>query len=78
MRLESSGKALILIGAILVLIGTLLFFFGSKLHWIGNLPGDFYYEREQFRFYFPVTTLLILNSLLFLLLRLWSWLTSKK
>jgi hypothetical protein len=65
------GKALIGIGVALIVLGV-LFSLGGKLPWLGRLPGDIRVERENFRFYFPVTTCLLVSvvlTLLFWLLR---------
>ncbi|HEY4732062.1 MAG TPA: DUF2905 domain-containing protein, partial [Gammaproteobacteria bacterium] len=40
---------------------------------IGRLPGDIFVERDQFRFYFPVTTSIIVS----LLVTLFFWLFRK-
>ena len=61
------GKYIIMAGFLIVVIGLVVYFMGDKLHWIGRLPGDIRVERENFRFYFPITTM-ILASLLFTLL----------
>jgi hypothetical protein len=29
--------------------------------WLGRLPGDIHIERENFRFYFPLVTCLLLS-----------------
>lgn len=71
---NSAGKIIIFAGGIIVLIGVIIYFFGDKLRWIGHLPGDIDIQRENFRFYFPVTTLILLNILLFIIIRLWKWL----
>jgi hypothetical protein len=65
------GKALIVIGIALIVVGA-FFLLGGKVPWFGRLPGDIRVEREHFRFYFPVTTCLIISvvlTLLFWLLR---------
>jgi len=65
------GKSLIIIGLIIVLIGVILTFAG-KIPWLGRLPGDIYIKRENFTFYFPLATSIILSvilSLIFWLLR---------
>jgi NADH:ubiquinone oxidoreductase subunit 6 (subunit J) len=59
-----SGKYIIGAGLIIVLIGTIIYFFGDKLSWIGRLPGDIRIEKENFKLYFPITTLLIMSILL--------------
>ena len=71
---SGTGKVLIMIGLVIVVIGLIIYFFGSKLHWLGHLPGDIRIERENFRFYFPITTLILLNALLFIIVRIWHWL----
>jgi O-antigen/teichoic acid export membrane protein len=58
------------IGGIIVLIGLIVYFFGDKLHWIGRLPGDIRVERENFRFYVPITTMILLSLLLTLIINL--------
>jgi NADH:ubiquinone oxidoreductase subunit 6 (subunit J) len=59
-----NGKYIIGAGLIIVLIGTIIYFFGDKLSWIGRLPGDISIEKENFKLYFPITTLLIISILL--------------
>lgn len=57
-------------GALLLLIGVVVYFFHDKLHWIGRLPGDIRIEKENFRFYFPLTTMLLASVLLNIILRI--------
>ncbi len=64
------GKILILIGICIALIGIVLYFAGNKLSWLGHLPGDIRIEKDQFRFYFPFTTMLIISALVTLVLSL--------
>lgn len=59
-----TGKYIIIIGAVIILIGVIVYFFHDKLQWIGRLPGDIRVERENFRFYFPITTLVIFSLLI--------------
>lgn len=54
-----AGKYIIYIGIFIVVIGTIVYFFGDKLHWIGRLPGDIRIEKTNFRFYFPITTMIL-------------------
>ena len=67
---QNTGKYIMLIGGIIVLIGLVVYFFGDKLHWIGRLPGDIRVERENVRFYFPVTTMILLSLLLTVIVNL--------
>lgn len=59
-------RLLIALGVLLLLIGLLWPWLG-KLPF-GRLPGDMIIERENFRFYFPLTTLLLVSALITLVL----------
>lgn len=61
------GKLLIVLGAVIILIGIGLLF-AHKIPYIGRLPGDIYLKRNNFTFYFPITTSVIASILLTLLL----------
>ena len=65
----SLGKLLIFFGILLVAAGLLLSI-GAKIPWLGQLPGDFYVQRERFTVYFPLTTCLLLSLILTLVLYL--------
>ena len=67
---QDVGKYIALIGGLIVFIGVIIYFFHDKLHWIGRLPGDIRVEKENFRFYFPITTMIILSILVTLPIRL--------
>jgi hypothetical protein len=58
---SSAGKYIIIIGAVIIVIGIIIYFFHDKLNWIGKLPGDIRVEKENFRFYFPITTMILLS-----------------
>ena len=60
----ATGRYLIILGLAVVLIGVVVYFLHDKLHWIGRLPGDIRIERENFRFYFPITTLILFSIVL--------------
>jgi hypothetical protein len=57
---------LIVLGAVLILIG-LLWPWISKLG-LGKLPGDIAFERNGTRFYFPVTSSIIISIVISILL----------
>ena len=65
-----TGKWVITIGAIVVLAGIIIYFFHDKLHWIGRLPGDIRIEKDNFGFYFPITTMIIFSVALSLIVQL--------
>jgi len=44
----------------------LLFMFADRIPMIGKLPGDIVIQKKNFTFYFPITTLILLNLLLWL------------
>ena len=67
---SQSGKYLILAGIIIVILGIIIYFFSDKLHWIGRLPGDIRVEKENFRFYFPITTMIIASILLTIIIQI--------
>jgi len=70
---SETGKWIILIGIVLVGVGMLIYFFNDKLHWLGNLPGDIKIERGNFRFYFPITTMIIISLVINIIIRLFRW-----
>ena len=60
------GKLLIIIGIGLVVIGLLINFYG-RIPYLGRLPGDIRIEKENFRFYFPLTSSILVSILLTLI-----------
>jgi uncharacterized membrane protein len=66
--MSQAGKILILAGIILIIAGVVLYFLGDKLGWLGHLPGDIRIEKENVRFYFPITTMIIISIILSVLL----------
>lgn len=65
---QNTGKYIIIAGLILLVLGTVVYFLGDKLHWLGRLPGDIRVERENFNFFFPITTMILLSGLLNLII----------
>ena len=65
-----TGKYIILIGAIIIVVGIIIYFFHDKLNWIGKLPGDIRVEKENFKFYFPITTMILLSLAVTLIVNL--------
>ena len=60
---SETGKWIIGIGVIIILVGIIIYFFHDKLNWIGRLPGDIRIEKENFRFYFPIVTMILFSLL---------------
>ena len=70
---RSFGTWLIIGGLVLALIGVLAN--SGVLAWFGRLPGDIRIEREGLRFYFPVTSMIVvsiaLSVIIYLVSRFW-------
>jgi Protein of unknown function (DUF2905) len=60
------GKVLILLGSLLIIAG-LFFTYGGRIPLLGKLPGDIRIQRENFSFYFPLATCLLISALLSLI-----------
>lgn len=67
---QGAGRYIILAGLLIVVVGAIVYFFGNRLHWMGRLPGDIRIERESFRFYFPITTMILFSVLLTVIVNL--------
>ena len=61
----SPGKLLIVSGVILIIAGLLVS--NGGLSFLGRLPGDIRIERDNFSFYFPLGTCLLISALASLL-----------
>ena len=57
------GKSIIFIGIVLIIIGILMTVAG-KIPGFGKLPGDIFIKKENFSFYFPLTTCILLSIVL--------------
>ena len=66
--MEHLGKILVFVGIVLVVAGLIIWFASDKFSWLGHLPGDIRIEKENVRFYFPVTTMIIVSLLITLIL----------
>jgi uncharacterized membrane protein YjjP (DUF1212 family) len=62
------GKFIIAIGIGLVFLG-LIITVGGKFGF-GKLPGDIYINKGNFKFFFPITSSIILSIVLSLLLKI--------
>ncbi|MFN8769781.1 MAG: DUF2905 domain-containing protein [Neisseriaceae bacterium] len=63
------NKYLIIAGIILIVIGICMPLI-AKLG-IGHLPGDIRIKKDNFTFYFPITTCIIVSLIITLIL--WFW-----
>jgi hypothetical protein len=57
------GRTLILLGIGLVIAGVVVTLAG-RFTSLGRLPGDIVYKRNNFTFYFPVVTSIVLSLIL--------------
>ena len=60
---QTIGKYLIIFGVTLAALGG-IFLLAGKIPWLGRLPGDILVKKENFTFYFPLTTSIIASILL--------------
>ena len=59
--MSNLGKMLIIIGVILIAAGAFLIFFKKVPFGLGKLPGDIIIKKDNFSFYFPLTTSIIIS-----------------
>lgn len=57
------ARVLIIIGLVIAFVGFVILVAVRFFPWLGNLPGDFRYEGENFRIYFPLATMLLISIL---------------
>lgn len=63
------GRILIVFGIVLVVLGA-IFLFGQRIPFLGQLPGDFLFRRENTTIYIPLATSLVLSLIISLLLNI--------
>lgn len=63
---QDLGKILIVIGSLILILGVILTVYG-KIPLLGKLPGDIKIERENFTFYFPIVTSILISIILSLI-----------
>lgn len=68
--MPSFAKILIIVGLLLVITGLLLWWL-PKFPGFKGIPGDMVFKKENFTFYFPLGTSILVSLLLTLLLYLW-------
>jgi len=68
--MEQLGRTLLVMGGVLAVLGV-LFMLGPRLPFrIGRLPLDFHYRRDNFSFYFPLGTSILISVVLTLIFSL--------
>ena len=64
---EFIGKTLIILGLGIVVLGIVVSLLGkwpgegTGLSWLGKLPGDMFIKRDNFTFYFPLGTSIVIS-----------------
>jgi uncharacterized protein HemY len=71
--MERIGKMIMLIGGLLLIAGLIIWLLGDKLRFLGHLPGDISIERENYRIYIPITTMIVVSIVLTLI----SWIIQR-
>lgn len=61
--MEGIGKSLIVTGLLLIVIGVAIAF-GPRIPFIGKLPGDIYIKKDNFTFYFPLATSVLISVII--------------
>jgi len=72
--MKDLGRWIIYFGLGAIIIGIILNQFSDKLGWIGRLPGDIRLGSDNVKFYFPFTTLILTNLVIFIIFKLIQWL----
>lgn len=67
--MNEMAKILIFFGVVLVLVGAGILVF-QRFPFLGRLPGDIIIKRDNFTFYFPITTGIVLSIILSIILYL--------
>ena len=57
------GKMLLILGGIIIVVGLVLTF-SHHIPFLGKLPGDIVVKKDNFSFYFPLVTFLIISIVL--------------
>ena len=61
--MQPMGKILVVFGLLVVVVGVVLMF-SDKIPFLGKLPGDITIKRENFEFHFPITTSIVISTIL--------------
>lgn len=61
--MDAIGRSLLIFGTFLAVVGGLILL-GSRVPFLGRLPGDIFFQRGSFSFYFPLITSIVLSIVL--------------
>lgn len=63
------AKMLIFLGLVLVIIG-ISFILAPKIPFLGKLPGDIFFKKGNFTFYFPIMSSILISIVITIILNL--------
>ena len=63
------GRVLVIFGLLIAVVGLVLIF-EPKIPRLGRLQGDIAIKRDNFTFYFPLATLILISIVITVLLRI--------
>lgn len=69
MDINGIGKIIIFVGVILVISGLILLLV-PKITTFDRIPGDIYFKKGKYSFYFPIVTSIILSIILTIILNI--------
>jgi membrane protein implicated in regulation of membrane protease activity len=67
--MEGLGKILLIVGAAIIVIA-LLMIFGQHIPFFGKLPGDIFIKKDNWSFYFPIVSFLIISIILTIIINI--------
>ena len=65
--MSAMGKTLIMLGLVLTVCGVALTF-SDRIPWLGRLPGDIAFKKENVSFYFPLTSCILVSVIVSVIL----------
>jgi hypothetical protein len=61
-KMPEVSKWLIAAGVFLIIAGVTYGLLGNRIQFLGKLPGDIRIERDNFKIYIPITTMLLISA----------------
>ncbi len=59
--MQHAGKLMMMTGALLFIFGLFIWGGGKYFRWFGHLPGDIAIERDNFKFYAPIASMILIS-----------------
>jgi hypothetical protein len=66
----TTGKVLMIIGAILIVAGLVFNYAPWLINWFGKLPGDIHIRDEKKVVFIPITSMILISLVLTLIINL--------